>query len=90
MNDVTKLAETLFIDMVNGKSNMSMNEVEEIAISSFQYATMFYSKVNSVMEDEKSSTLSRVKGCPKCYGSGGKSNNPCKYCRGTGKIAVPV
>lgn len=28
----------------------------------------------------------KFKGCKCCFGSGGKANNPCKTCYGTGKV----
>lgn len=28
-----------------------------------------------------------TKGCPTCFGSGGKKNAPCKRCAGTGRVA---
>jgi len=28
------------------------------------------------------------KGCPSCFGSGGKRTDPCKNCNGTGKIKI--
>ncbi|TDR82167.1 hypothetical protein [Paludibacterium purpuratum] len=31
-----------------------------------------------------------IKGCPACFGSGGKRNKPCQVCRGTGKVDVYV
>lgn len=82
--DELKLAETLFIDMVNGDSKLSMNDVEEIALSAHQYASMFYSKMNKAVSDGPI----RSKGCPACYGSGGKISQPCKRCHGTGKIVI--
>jgi DnaJ-class molecular chaperone len=29
---------------------------------------------------------SQTKGCPACYGSGGKRTTPCKRCHGTGRV----
>jgi DnaJ-class molecular chaperone len=28
------------------------------------------------------------KGCPACFGSGGKRTDPCKRCDGTGRVAA--
>jgi len=28
----------------------------------------------------------RQKGCPACFGSGGKRGTPCKQCAGTGRV----
>lgn len=82
----TELAETLFIDMVNGNAKLSMNEVEEMAISSLQYATMFFSKVQDSIEKTDVPVTYKMKGCKKCFGSGGKLDNPCRVCRGSGKV----
>lgn len=82
----TELAETLFIDMVDGRSNLSMNDVEEMATSSLQYASMFYSKVHDSADKDATPVTYRVKGCRACYGSGGKASKPCKTCGGTGKV----
>jgi len=30
----------------------------------------------------------RQKGCPACFGSGGKRRTPCKHCAGTGRVAA--
>jgi hypothetical protein len=81
----TQLAETLFIEMINGKPNLSMNDVDEMAISSLQYASMFYSKVQDSVEKTVPVTY-RLKGCKACFGSGGKHNSPCKACGGSGKV----
>lgn len=29
----------------------------------------------------------KLKGCKQCFGSGGKTSNPCRSCGGTGKVA---
>ncbi|HUA79386.1 MAG TPA: hypothetical protein VL997_03365 [Dyella sp.] len=30
----------------------------------------------------------RQKGCPACFGSGGKRDTPCKRCAGTGRVVA--
>lgn len=30
------------------------------------------------------------RGCPDCYGSGGKKIDPCKKCEGTGRIPIQL
>jgi hypothetical protein len=85
---LTKLAETLFIDMVNGNPGHSMNDVEEMAISSFQYASMFYSKASVAPEISDDPAPVKLKGCRACYGSGGKITKPCRQCGGSGKQPV--
>lgn len=83
--DELKLAETLFIDMVNGGSKLSMNDVEDMAVSSLQMASMFYSKVEFAKLDSLPMVY-KLKGCRACHGSGGKKTDPCKACNGTGKV----
>ena len=82
----TLLAETLFIDMINGNAKISINRVEEMALSAQSYASMFYSKVQEPIENPDASVTYRTKGCRACYGSGGKANKPCKVCGGSGKV----
>jgi DnaJ-class molecular chaperone len=82
--DELKLAEALFIDMVNGYSKLSMNDVEDMSVSALQMASMFYSKV-VFAKAESLPTVYRLKGCRACHGSGGKKTDPCTACNGTGK-----
>lgn len=84
----TDLAERLFIDMVNGQHDLSMNEIEDMTMGALQYASMFYSKVQEAAEKSDAPVVRRMRGCKACYGSGGKSASPCRQCGGTGKVAV--
>lgn len=81
------LAETLFVDMVNGNSKLSMNEVEEMALSAIAFSKLFTLKVSAEDMVDKPVTY-RTKGCRACYGSGGKVGDPCRACNGSGKVKV--
>jgi len=85
MKTITEIAETLFIDMINGNYKLSMNDVEEISLTAFQYASMFQKKSHEFV-DETKPVVYRLKGCRACHGSGGKRSDPCKVCGGTGKV----
>ncbi len=85
MNTTSSLAETLFVEMINGDHKLSMNEVEERALSAIAFAKLFTIKTASENIQDAPTTY-RLKGCRACFGSGGKVSDPCKACNGTGKV----
>lgn len=86
------LAEVLFIDMVNGRSELSMDKVEQYAEDALAYESMFRKVAAKEFQDDLKVTgvrkPARLVGCKACYGSGGKAHDPCKKCSGTGKVFV--
>ena len=57
------------------------------ADTAIKQAEMFMSKLNlAEARNHPFAKTVALKGCPKCFGSGGKRNQPCKYCGGSGKV----
>lgn len=59
-----------------------------MAKRSLEYAEAFYSQVPKADSADIVTFPAATKGCPACFGSGGKVRTPCKKCSGTGKILV--
>ena len=51
-------------------------------------ATVFVLKYSAWAHEERiaSRGFRKLKGCPACFGSGGKRDAPCRACGGTGKV----
>lgn len=91
MAENQSLAEVLFIEMVNGRSGLEMKDVRQFARDALAYTSIFADESSGVLTDsvlKKASTPPRMAGCRACYGSGGKTHQPCKKCNGTGKVAA--
>lgn len=76
------LARQIFLDHVNGQL-VSTGTASTWAEQSLMMAEAFYSQVI----DGEPITKMKLKGCMACHGSGGKKNDPCRVCHGTGKVA---
>lgn len=86
-SEEVKLAKQLFLDAVNGNMAMPLDRVATLARSSLDYAVAFYCQVPKHSADDiVTVAVGTVKGCPICFGSGGKVKMRCKNCHGTGKV----
>lgn len=88
---MTTLAETLFIEMVDGNPSLSDETVKSAAAAAVRYARLFNQvEVDSIPEPwqlRAHRSSSSLVGCRVCHGSGGKRSDPCAACAGTGKVA---
>lgn len=79
---IEKIAQERFLDMrANGvdatrAANLAVDEAE-----------LFFRTLESRIEKPISV---QTKGCPVCYGSGGKKNIPCRNCGGSGRVTVSI
>ena len=57
-------------------------DADAAALAAIECADVFEAAYSKRQESRNVS-----RGCKACYGSGGKRNQPCKVCGGTGKVA---
>lgn len=75
-----EIAKELFLESISKYSTKLPDmQVKILAEQAFKSANLF--------TDIQAKQPSPLKGCPKCFGSGGKVADPCKNCNGTGKVA---
>lgn len=91
------LAETLFVEMVDGRAGLTEDVVQVLAVKALEYAKIL--TVESVREMEALSVgraSHKLIDCPVCYGSGfnaladGKTRKRCASCSGTGRVKTPI
>lgn len=80
MSSHLEIAKERFLDLIAG--GVPSCEAATMAIAD---ASAFFS---AYAIWEQSTVKPKAIGCRACYGSGGKRSNPCRVCRGTGKIPV--
>ena len=83
-----ELAKQLFLDAVNGNMTHSATTVEMMAKRSMEYAAAFYRQLPQSDPADIVIFPAAMKGCPACFGSGGKVKTPCKKCGGKGRVAL--
>jgi len=84
--DKRQLAAQPFLDAVNG-DNMTAEQARQIAISAWETAAIFDACEPKPTYSTMSDTIAaKLRGCRKCHGSGGKANDPCTACNGTGRV----
>lgn len=72
-----EIAKELFLDAMGRSSRLDDSQITHLMETSINVADGFCSKLIA---------KAQTKGCPKCFGSGGKVAAPCKNCKGTGKV----
>lgn len=75
-----EIAKERFLDIMASKS-VSAEAAAVVAIEQADVFVKFYSQYGKAEPE-----IEKTKGCPRCFGSGGKQNNPCNACNGTGKV----
>jgi DnaJ-class molecular chaperone len=74
-----EIAKELFLDLMTN----SQADPEIAAQAAIEQADTFvFVYQQRAMEPD----APKLKGCPTCFGSGGKRSAPCKQCNGTGKV----
>lgn len=75
-----EIAKELFLEAITRRKEVLLpDSVARIAGGSIECANIFIAELKK--------EPSALKGCPKCFGSGGKIVAPCKHCGGSGKVA---
>lgn len=77
-----EVAKERFLDMCAQNKGIV---IEVIAASAVKQADALVAALGA-----QAASLPRpvMKGCKSCFGSGGKTNQPCRDCKGTGKVRV--
>lgn len=86
-----ELAATLFVELIDGDPTVNDATAEMLAKTAMRYAEIFQNVAAPVVGVERKGIMNNsyepsVRGCPKCFGSGGKVGSPCKTCKGTGRV----
>lgn len=61
-------------------------EAFDTALNDADFFTVTYAAWRSAEQKAAKAHISQSKGCPDCFGSGGKKADPCKTCGGSGRI----
>jgi hypothetical protein len=81
-----EIAKERFLDMMATDRGSAIEHIAEHAINQADAFMAEYAKHQSA---PFATAMERTtKGCPKCFGSGGKISRPCKNCNGSGKVEV--
>ena len=75
MNAHLEIARERYLDLI-----AEGVDARAAAIAAIECADVFEAAYN------KRGWAVHASGCKACFGSGGKRNNPCKVCGGTGKV----
>lgn len=75
-----EIAKERFLDIMAAGRGVSPEAAAVVAIDQADKFMAAYSQYG-----EKQAA---TKGCPSCFGSGGKKNAPCRKCNGTGRVAA--
>jgi DnaJ-class molecular chaperone len=76
-----EIAKERFLDLL-ATGGMTSKAAADIATADANAFVRGYRPIAPPVEEE------RTKGCPACFGSGGKRNSPCHTCTGTGRVAA--
>lgn len=74
-----EIAKELFLDLMTN----TQADPEIAAQTAIEHANTF---VFFYDQRAMETVAPKLKGCPACFGSGGKRGNPCRQCNGTGKV----
>lgn len=77
-----EIAKERFLDIMASKSVAA----EAAAVVAIEQADVFVKFYGQYGKQELETAEEKTKGCPRCFGSGGKRNHPCNACNGTGKV----
>ena len=55
----------------------------QTAVFAIEQADEFINAYKAIVEPR----ATKLKGCKQCFGSGGKTGNPCRSCGGSGKVS---
>lgn len=83
-----EIAKERFLDLIASDRVMDKDEMAREAIATADVFMAEYVKHERANKQNAKATLKKIKGCPKCYGSGGSNQAPCKNCGGTGRVEV--
>lgn len=89
------IAKERYLDMVaNGTppAAAAQQAIEDATAFVFAY-TAWVQKEREAAADARSQLAAirfsdMTRGCPSCFGSGGKRSDPCQRCNGTGRISA--
>lgn len=78
-----EIAKERFLDMMAG----SAAPAEELAGRAVDEADLLIRALHNTKPTMPNEAFrGATKGCPSCFGSGGKRNNPCTNCGGSGRV----
>lgn len=80
-----EIAKERFLEMMAQDPGRNAANAAALAIA---HADHFRDAYKAIAGDYAPAGDQKMKGCPACFGSGGKRDNRCKVCKGTGKIAA--
>ncbi|MEN6401133.1 MAG: hypothetical protein ABFD94_04255 [Armatimonadia bacterium] len=79
-----EIAKERFLDMTANGTSAEQAAVEAVDAADILIRTLANTQPVKFNEAYRGQT----KGCPACFGSGGKRRSPCQECNGTGKVAA--
>lgn len=85
MSTHLEIAKERFLDIMATVNGVNVKAAAVVATSQADEFMAVYRQYGP--KDEQLAAPTK-KGCPKCFGSGGKIGQPCKQCKGTGKVEV--
>lgn len=81
--DHMHIARERFLDLMAGNRSA---DPKAAAIMAIDQADKFMAAYVQYGPKNDAPAAAKLKGCKACHGSGGKRNDPCKVCGGTGKV----
>lgn len=78
-----------FATLLHGQSDDVMDILEHQQCSADELRaalTNAFRRIKSLEESSKRHETKKDRGCPKCFGSGGKRSDPCSNCNGTWRV----
>lgn len=83
-----EIARERFLDLMATDREGEPHHWAQIAIIQADVFIEEYAKRTPILP--AGTVVMKTKGCGVCFGSGGKANNPCKACGGSGRVQVPA
>lgn len=80
-----EIAKERYLDRISGAPDASRRHAAAAAIEDATAFVMEYSRWKAA-EQADSKRFVKSKGCPSCFGSGGKKDAPCRQCEGSGRV----
>jgi len=76
-----EIAKERFLDLMSA-GTMTSKAAADVATADANAFVRGYRPITTPASED------RQKGCRACHGSGGKQNDPCRVCGGTGRVAA--
>lgn len=79
-----EIAKERFLDL--RAQGADKQEAFDEALRDADFFTMTYASWRAAEQKKAKAFAPKPKGCPACFGSGGKKASPCETCGGTGRV----